>query len=161
MQTEIIELREENKHLIEERDCLLNDFEECKTQLLKWQAPVQISDDSLQRNLEKTHRAIDDWVYDAIVDAEDNFLYELSLKEHQRLQKQQHCTEFEGFIKNSPVHTWGPYLCSNFFILSLIVQWILDELVFRREYPLALAPSQAQALREIEEAMRNSSQYRG
>ena len=157
----MIGLREENKRLAGEYDCLLKDFEECKAQLRKWQAPVQTSDDSIQKDLEKLHLAIDGWVYDAVADVKDDLLYERCLLEHRKLQRQQRRTKFEDFIKTSAVNTWGPYSCSNFFILSLIIQWILDELVFREQYPHAVTPSHVRALRDIEEAMRTCSQPRG
>ena len=161
-------MRNERANLLEdcerhkvEYDSLLGDFEECKTQLFKWQTPVQTSDDSMQKTLEKIHRAIDGWVYDATVHADDNLLYGRCMKEHHNLQKQQRCTKFEAFIKISAVQTWGPYSCSNFWILSLIVQWILNEYVFREPYPLTISPVHARAVGDLENAMRAATQSKG
>ena len=161
MRKEYASLLQDSERRKAEYDSLLEDFEECKTQLLKWQAPVQTSDDSMQKTLEKIHRAIDGWVYDAVAHVEDNVLYNLCLKEHRDLQKQQRCSRFEAFIKNSVVQVWGPYSCSNFLILSLVIQWILDEYVFREKYPLTVSLAHTRALGELEDAMKAAGQSRG
>lgn len=156
-------LKEETTRLMQEREDLIADLEECKSELFKRIPPTQVSDDTIQQAIEQIRRAIDSFVFDSMGDAVDDALYDLFQKE-QQLQKQKKRKSknpLRNFIKKADISAWGPYDCSNFYILSVIIQWILDEYVFRKSYPMGITRDQIRCLEEVIKGMRHANQAQG
>ena len=160
---EILKLREENKSLTQEQYELTADLEQCKAELFAWKPPSQISDDSIQKDLERIRQSIDSFVYDAMVDVEDDALYHFCEKQYQKYKKQKgkNSSRFGNFIKTADISAWGQYGCSNFYILSVILEWILDEYIFPDPYPKGITPVQKETTRDVEKGMRHPSQGKG
>lgn len=157
-------LTEEKKRLIEERDELTADLEQCKSALFTLYPQTQISDDTIQRDLEGIHQSIDGFAYDAMIDVDDDgALYDFCVNQQQEYKgfERRHPTPLGNFIMNEDIRAWGPYECSNFFILSVILQWILDEYVFKEKYPHGISNAQKSTLVEVEDSMRYPSQGKG
>ena len=144
---------------MQERDNLMEDLEECKLELFKRMPPTQISDDSFQKAFEQIHGSIDGFVFDTVGDlVGDDALYCLC-QEKQRKQKTQRSRDpLDKFIKKEDISAWGTYECSNFYILSVIIQWVLDEFVFRKRYPLGITEEQIGIIEEVEKGMWHASQ---
>ncbi len=153
-------LMKENTRLIHEREDLIDDLEECKVELFKRMPPTQISDYSIRKAFERIRGSIDSFVFDTMGDvAGDDALYDFC-REKQRKQKQKTRRFWDPlgkFINKQDVNLWGPYECSNFFILSVIIQWILDEFVFRKSYPLGISKAQIGLLEQVEKGMWHAS----
>lgn len=60
--------------------------------------------------------------------------------------------------RTGDISVWGPYNCSNFYILSVIIQWVLDEFVFSRSYPMGITEKQIDVLKEVEKGMTHANQ---
>ena len=56
------------------------------------------------------------------------------------------------------IRAWGPYECSNFYILSVLIQWILDEYAFKCKYPMGTTKEQRATLKEVEKGLCHASQ---
>ena len=148
---------EENTRLIHEKEDLIADLEECKAELFKRLSPTQISDDSIQKGFEQIRRSIDGFVFDIMADVADDVLYK-TCQRMQQSQKRKPWTRLSGFIRKADISAWGPYDSSNFYILSVIIQWILDEYVFTKSYPMGITEEQIQILKEVEKGMQHTSQ---
>lgn len=154
-------LTDENMRLIQERDDLIADLEECKAELFKRIPPTQISDDTIQKAFERICRSIDGFVFDTMGDiVPDDALYNFCQKKQQsqKREKQKPLDPLSEFIKEADISAWGPYDCSNFYILSVIIQWILDEFIFRKGYPMGITEQQIRVLKEVEKGMCHASQ---
>ena len=145
--------KDENKRLMQEREYLIINLEECKSDLFKRMPRTQISDDSVQKAVERIWESIDDFVYEVMKDVDDNALYKLC----RRKQKQKRRKSPKNVITREDIGVWGPYECSNFYILSVIIQWVLDVNVFANRYPLGITPAQTRVLEEIEKGMWHAS----
>lgn len=55
------------------------------------------------------------------------------------------------------ISLWGPYECSNFYIPSVIIQWILDDFVFKYDNPMGVTVEQKRVLEEVERGMWQAS----
>ena len=159
----IAKLITENQRLCVQRAELLGEIDEFKAALAALRPPIQSSDDSIQRRFEGIHQAIDSWVFEAMQNYEDEALYRFSIKmkQHAKSKKPKNRTEFENFIRKSDVRSWGQYSCSNFLILSIIIQWILDVNIFRQQLPLGISSTYIPTLKDVEQAMRKSGQMKG
>ena len=160
MDQKVSTLTAENTRLIQEREALIADLEECKLELFKRMPPFQISDDSIQRAFKRIRQSIDGFVFDIMRDnVVDDALYKLCRKEQQ--SQKQKAGKFQSplsrFIQNKDVSAWGPYECSNLYILSVIIQWILDEYVFGKSYPMGVTDEHIRVLEEVEEGMGNGT----
>ena len=150
-------LTAENTRLIQEREALIANLEECKSELFKRTPPTQISDDSVQKAFQRIRQSIDGFVFDIMRDiVVDDALYKLCQKEQQS-QKQKagkFRNPLSSFIQRKDISAWGPYECSNLYILSVIIQWILDEFIFGKSYPMGITDEHIRVLEEVEEGMR-------
>jgi hypothetical protein len=149
---------------MEERDELTADLGQCKSAFLTLYPQTEVSDDTMQRDLEGIHQSIDSFAYDAMIHVnDDETLYNFCVKQKQKYKrlKERHRKRLDNFIVNEDIRVWGPYECSNFYILSVILQWILDEYVFKEEYPHGITDAQKRTLVEVEDGMRSPSQGKG
>lgn len=149
-QDEIFKLKNENAGL-------LTDLEDCKDSLCDLQPWEQITDDSVQKEWERILGAIDGLVYEIMVDAKDDALYS-TWKKLRQDRKQLRVIQM---IKESDVRAWAQFACSNFLILSIVIQWILDEYIFRNEFPLSIDSNEIGFIKEIEKGVRQSNNKRG
>ena len=155
-------LAEQNKRLQEERAQLEEEIHEYRSDLTALRFPEHCSDESIQKSLERIHRAIDDWVFEALSRSEENVLYRLCQKQYQAQRQQKGRSRFgKKFLSKSFTWNQGPYPCSDHFILSKVIQWILDEEIFQRHYPLVLSKVQRKFLDEVNHALRNAFTIKG
>ena len=120
--------------------------------------PTQISDDSIQKALERIRGSIDEFVFDVIRNVADDVLYNFCRANQQKSKQKRRKSRnsLSRFIKKKDISLWGPYECSNFYILSVIIQWALDEFVFRSQYPMGITEKQIRFLEEIAEGLRHA-----
>ncbi|KAL9023630.1 MAG: hypothetical protein Q9196_007080 [Gyalolechia fulgens] len=155
---EISRLKKENDWLDQEREDLIADLKRCQSELSALRPATQITDESLRRDLLRIRQEIDDFVYSAMVDVEDDALYTFCMKQSQTPKKQKEPTELGRFVRKADITAWGPYPYSNFCILSIILEWTLNEYVFKERYPLVIKKARKEVLGEIEDGMRHSRQ---
>ena len=155
LREEVSMLKAENTRLMQERENLMMDLEECKSDLFKAIPPDQISDESIRKGLERIRVSIDEFVFDTMGDVANDVLYSFcQRKQQKRRQKSQEPQTFlDNLIMMQDIRAWGPYECSNFSILSAIIQWVLDEYVFKLKYPLGITKEQKATLEEVEKGM--------
>ena len=148
-------LRGENARLIQERESLMMDLEDCKSDLLKRMPPTQISDDFIQKALERIRESIDEFVFEIMGDIGDDALYRSCQRKQQKRKQRSRKSPnaLNSFIMKENISLWGPYECSNFYILSVIIQWILDEFVFKYHYPMGVTEEKIRVLEEVEKGM--------
>lgn len=152
-------LTEENTRLIQERESLIADLEECKSELFKRMPPTQKSDRSIQKAFERIRQSIDGFVFDIMRDeVADDALYNFCQKEQQSQKQKTRKSQnpLSKFIKKANINAWGPYDCSNLYILSVIIQWILDEFIFGKRYPIGITEEQTRILKEVERGIEQS-----
>lgn len=152
-------LKAENTRLMQERDALIVDLQERDAELWKRMPPNQISEPSIKEAFKQIRSSIDGFVFDIMRDevADDALL--LLCQKEQRSQKQQTGKlriSLSEFIRNADLSAWGPYECSNLYILSVIIQWIIDEFIFSESYPMGITNEQIQVMEEVEEGMRKT-----
>ena len=172
MKTEPDSEKEENKHSRQEREDLMIESEAWRSALFRRIPRTQISDECLQKALERIQGSIDDFVYDVMRDVDDDddddALYNLCRKEQRQQQQQKQKKPnpkrrdtLDHVITGEDIRVWGPYECSNFYILSVLIQKILDEFVFANKYPLGITTAQIKVLDEVEKGMRYVSKNKG
>ena len=157
MEEEIITLREENARLSQDREDLIADLEECKAELFRRIPPTQISDSSIKTVFEQIHRSIDGFVYDVMEDVDDDALRHYCLE----LQRRGSRDPLHDFVRKANISLWGPYDCSNLYILSVVIQYILDIFVFKEPYPIGITDKQSRVLKKVEKAMLHTGQAPG
>ena len=159
LREEVSMLKAENARLMQERENLTMDLEECKSDLFKRIPPYQISDESIRKALERIRRSIDEFVFDTMGDVADDVLYSFCQRQQQkRKQKSENPrNSLDDLIMMQDIRAWGPYECSNFYILSVIIQLVLDEYVFKSKYPIGITEEQKATLEEVERGMWNAS----
>ena len=158
LREEVSVLKAENKRLMQERESLIMDLEECKSDLFKRMPPNQISDESIRKALERIRGSIDDFVFDTMGDVANDLYRFCQNKQQKRKQKSRKSrNSLNNFIMRQDIKAWGPYECSNFYILSVIIQWVLDEYVFKSKYPMGITEEQKGTLEEVERGMRHAS----
>ena len=152
-------LKRVNARLIQERESLRMDLEECTSDLLKRMPPTQISDDSIQKALERIHGSIDEFVFEIMGDIDEDALYKFCQRKHQKRNRKSRKppNPLNSFIMKEDISLWGPYECSNFYILSVIIQWILDDFVFRYDNPRGVTEEHIRVLKEVEKGMWQAS----
>ena len=155
-------LKAENTRLMQERENLIIDLEECKSDLFKRMPPNQISDESIRKALDRIRASIDDFVFDAVGDVAGDVLYSFCQRKQQKQKQtsQKPRNSLDDLIMMQDIRAWGPYECSNFYILSVIIQWVLDEYVFKSKYPLGITEEQKATLEEVEKGMWHASRMR-
>ena len=164
MEEEIITLTEENARLLQERKYLIADLEECKAELFRRMPPTQISDSSIKTGFEQIHRSIDSFVYDVMRDVVDDdalHRYCLDLQRRPKRKRRRSRNPFHECVRKADISTWGPYSCSNMYILSVVIQYILDDFVFMKPYPIGITDAQLLVLKEVEKAMLHTGQAPG
>ena len=124
----------------------------------------QVPEGCIAQKYEELQKAIDIWVYDAMVDCAEDTLHEFFKEPRDELQslyesfRQPQCRikglEIQRFIFDTNVETMRSCERSNFFILSVLIRWILDEYVFSERYPVGIYPEQAQFISDIADGMR-------
>ena len=157
----ISRLKQENHWLDQEREELTSNLKQCQSELFALRPATQITDESLRKDLLQIRQEIDDFVYSAMVDVEDDALYDFCTKQYQTPKKQKEPNELGRFIRRADLTAWGPYPYSNFYILSIILEWTLNEYVFKESYPLVINKARKDVLRDIEDGMRHSRQAEG
>ena len=155
LREEVSILKAENTRLMQERENLVTDLKECKSDLFKRMPPNQISDESIRKALERIRGSIDDFVRDTMGDVADDVLYSFCQKKQQKRKQesQKVRNSLNNLIVVQDIRAWGPYECSNFYILSVIIQWVLDDYVFKFKYPLGITEEQKATLEEVEKSM--------
>ena len=158
-------LKEENYRLVYEKETAIADLEECKSELFKLQNPIQISDDTIRSKFEQLHRSIDTFVFDTIGDvAQNDALFKMCRKQRSELRQMPNRkpeTRLSKFINSSDINTWGPYDSSNLYILSVIIQWILEEKIFKQRYPMGIGSKQIKIINDVEKGMRRVYRSQG
>ena len=164
MEEEMTTLTKENARLLQEREYLRADLEECKAELFRRMPPSQISDSSIKTVLEHIHQSIDSFVYDVMKDVVDDDALHCYCRELQRRPKQKKRRSrnpIHEFVRKANISTWGSYSCSNLYILSVVIQRILDHFVFKKSYPIGITDEQRLVLMEVEKAMLHTGQAPG
>ena len=155
-------LTEENARLTAEKEDLTTDLEECKSELFKRVPKNQVSDSTIRDDFERIHQSIDDFVFDIMADVDDDSaLYRhCQRKQSQKRGAPKHDlqSQLNSFIRSQDLSEWGPYESSNLYILSVVIQWVLDEYVFKKSHPLRITARHIQFVREVEVAMRHTGQ---
>ena len=111
--------------MIRELDSLTEDLEQCKAELFASKPATQVSDDAIQKQLEVIRQSIDSFAYDAMIDVDDDdALYHFCEREHRKYKKRKgrQCSRLGTYIRKADIRAWGPYGCSNFYILSVILE---------------------------------------
>ena len=156
------ELIQENARLIAEKEDLITDLEEYRFELFKRVPKNQVSDCDLRDVFENIHQSIDDFVFDIMSDVDDNgalYKYCQRVQSPRQTSRKRDClTQFHNFIRNQDVDAWGPFESSNLYILSVIIQWTLDEYIFKKSHPLGITAKHVQFVSEVEVAMRHTGQ---
>ena len=142
-------LKVENTRLIQENQDLRLDLEACQMESFRRMPPTQISDDSIRKALERIRGSIDEFVFKIMGDVDDDASYNLCQRKKQKPKRRKSQNVLSAFLNKKDISVWGPYDCSNFYILSVIIQWVLDEFVFGREYPVGLTEEQISILQDI------------
>lgn len=150
-----------NARLIQERESLRMDLEECKLDLLKRMPPIQISDDSIQKALERIHGSIDEFVFEIMGDVDEDALHKFCQRKHQKRKRKSRSNPLNNFIMKEDISLWGPYECSNFYILSVIIQWVLDDFVFKHDNPVGVTGEHIKVLEEVEKGMWHAGRIQG
>lgn len=146
---EIARLTLENESLAQQVEDIAADLYECKAELFALRPADQISEDTLQKNLKTIHHAIERWVLRAMGDYDEGALAD----RWKKLQKQHHDPRLDQLIRVADIEHWAHFECSNFFLLSMVIQWVLDEYIFTRPVPYSLTILQMDFVKEIEEGM--------
>ena len=141
-----------------EREDLLLNLEECKSELFKRVPATQISDEAIEKDFELLYQSIDEFVFDMMKEeASNDALYRMCQKQQnhsRKSRKRDPRHRFSNFFRSQDIRAWGQYDSSNFYILSVIIQWILDEYVFRESYPMSIFGKQIRFMKEVEKGMR-------
>ena len=156
---EISTLQMENTRLKQEKEDLKVDLEVCQRNLFRRMPPTQISDHSVRQALERIRGSIDEFVFEIMGDIGDDALYKLcqrKQKQKQRKKRRRSRNPVSTVINKEDISVWGPYNCSNFYILSVIIQWILDEFIFGVKYPVGITKQQIGVLEEVARGMRHA-----
>ena len=164
MEEEITKLTDDNARLLQEKEELKADLEECNAELLTRIPPSQISDSSIKTALKQMHRSIDSFVYDVLKDVVDDDALHCYCRKLQRRPKQRRRgsrNPLHEFVRKANISTWGSHSSSNFYILSVVIQGILDHFVFKKNYPIGITEKQCQVLMEVEKAMLHTGQAPG
>ena len=163
MEERLATLTEENSRLLQEREHLIADLEECKAELFRRMPPTQISDSSIKTVFEQIPRSIDSFVYDVMKDVDDDALrrYCLELQQRPKRKRRRFRDPLHEFVRKANISTWGPYDCSNLYILSVVIQCILDIFVFEEPFPVGITVEQSRVLKEVERAMLHTGQALG
>ena len=163
MEEKLATLTEENSRLLQEREHLIADLEECKAELFRRMPPTPISDSSIKTVFEQIHRSIDSFVYDVMKDVDDDALrrYCLELQQRPKRKRRRFRNPLHEFVRKANISTWGPYDCSNLYILSVVIQYILDIFVFKEPFPMGITVEQSRVLKEVERAMLHTGQAPG
>ena len=151
-------LERENTRLIQGKEALAADLEELKKDFFRQIPPTQISDDTIQKALERIRGSIDEFVFDVMRNVADDVLFNLCRANQQKPKQKGRKTRnmLSRFMKKEDIRLWGPYECSNFYILSVIIQWVLDEFIFRFQYPMGITEKQIRFLEEVAEGLRHA-----
>ena len=152
-------LKAENTRLMQEREKLMIDLEECRSDLFKRIPPDQISDESIRKALERIRTSIDSFVVDTMEDVAEDLLYSFCQRKQQKRKQEPRNPQnsLDDWIMMQDIRVWGPYECSNFYILSVIIQWVLEEYVFKYKYPLGITEEQGEILEDVERGMWNAN----
>lgn len=88
-------------------------------------------------------------------DGDDDALYNLCQRKKQKQNPKRRISQnlLSNFLNKEDISVWGPYDCSNFYILSVIIQWVLDEFVFGREYSVGIIEDQVRILKDVSRGM--------
>ena len=102
---------------------------------------------------------MNDFVFNTIEDVPNNALYGFcERKQQKRKQKSRKPrNSLNKYIMMQDIKAWGQYECSNFYILSVIIEWILEEYVFKSKYPMGITEKQRGTLEEVEKGMWHAS----
>ena len=155
---EVFMLKGENARLMKENQALIEDLEDCKAELFRRMPHTPISDAYIQKAVEKLRVSIDSFVYDTMRGDADDALYKLCQRKQQKQKRRRSHNGLSSFIRTENISLWGPYECSNFYILSVIIQWTLDEFVFVHKYPMGISDMQIRVLEDVEKSMRHANQ---
>ena len=149
-------LEGENTRLVQEKEALIADLEELQKDFFRRMPLTQISDDTIQKALERIRGSIDEFAFDVMRNVADDVLYNLCRANQQKPKQKRRKSgnSLSRFIKKEDISLWGPYECSNFYIFSVIIQWALDEFVFRFRYPMGIIEEQTRFLEEVAEGLR-------
>ena len=151
-------LKCENARLIKENQALIQNLEDCKAEFFNRMPHTPIPDASIQKAVGKIRDSIDNFVYDTMGSDADDALYKLCQRKQQKQKRRRSHNGLSHFIRTENISAWGPYECSNFYILSVIIQWILDEFVFVHKLPMGISDVQIRVLEDVEKSMRHASQ---
>ena len=157
LRNQVLKLTGENARLDAEKENLSLNLEECKSELFKRVPATQISDEAIEKDTELLHQSIDEFVFDIMKEeASDDALYKMCQKQRYRRRKSRRRAPRNGlndFIRSQDIRAWGQYHSSNLYILSVIIQWILDEYIFREGYPMSISEKQIHFMKEVERGM--------
>lgn len=162
-QAKLLEMETTIRDLLEEESNLRADLEECKRKIFEQQPYAQVSGGTLQADYAALQRGIDEWVYDALADAEEGSFMPFYIE------------KFRQDRVNSPVHKYlrrgdqaryNPFLLGNFgssdfLVVSIVIQWILDAYIFDRPFPIGLSIQEEKFIDFVQDGMRSLTPTRG
>lgn len=88
-------------------------------------------------------------------DGDDDALYNLCQRKKQKQKPKRRISQdlLSIFLNKEDISVWRPYDCFNFYILSVIIQWVLDEIVFGRENSVGITEDQIRILKDVSRGM--------
>lgn len=88
-------------------------------------------------------------------DVDDDALYNLCQRKKQKQKPKRRISQdpLSIFLKKEDISVWGPYDCSKFYILSVIIKWVLDEFVFGRNNPVGITEDHIRILEDVSRGM--------
>ena len=162
-QAKLLEMETTIRDLLEEESNLRADLEECKTKIFEQQPYAQVSGGSLQRDYNALQRGIDEWVYDALVDAEEGSFMNFYMEKFR--QDRSH-SPVHKYLRRGDQARYNPFLLGNFgssdfLIVSIVIQWILDAYIFDRRFPIGLSVQMEKFIDFVQDGMRGLTPTRG
>lgn len=98
---------------------------------------------------QKIKMAIEGWVHDAVVDSEDNALYEYFKQQRNGVETTEG-SRMQRFLYENELEKMGPHRYSNHFILTVLIHDALGRSLNCHHYPIGISHAQAAFMADVE-----------